>query len=211
MSSNAPSIRLLCVDDHDLVRAGLALIINRQPDMQVVATASTAEQGIALFRQHHPDITVMDLRLPGMSGLDAVRVIRDETPDARIVVLTIRDDDEGIYQALDAGASAYVLKDTVSDDLVRVIRDVHAGQQPRSAAIEARLVERATRPQLTPREREVVDLLAQAMRNKEIAAALGVSEQTVQVHIKNVFSKLKVADRMAAINVARRLGLIRAL
>jgi len=204
-------IRLLCVDDHHLVRDGLALIINRQPDLEVVATAATGEQAIALFRQHRPDVTVMDLRLPAMSGLDACRTIRADAPDAKIIVLTVRDDDEGIYQAIEAGAAAYLLKDTLSDDLIRVIHDVHAGRQRHSVAIEARLVERATRPQLTPREREVIDLMAQAMRNKEIAAVLGVSEQTAQVHVKNIFAKLKVADRIAAINVARRHGLIRSL
>jgi two-component system NarL family response regulator len=202
-------IRLLCVDDHHLVRDGLVLIINRQPDMEVIATAATGEQAVAIFRQHRPDITVMDLRLPAMSGLDAVRAIRLEAPDARIIILTVRDDDEGIYQSLEAGAAAYLLKDTLSDDLIRVIREVHAGRHPRSVAIEARLVERATRPRLTPREMEVIDLMAQAMRNKEIAAALGVSEQTAQVHVKNIFAKLRVADRIAAINVARRHGLIR--
>jgi len=211
MSHNDRRIRLLCVDDHHLVRDGLVLIISRQPDLRVVATAATGEHAVALFREHRPDVTVMDLRLPAMSGLDAVRAIRAEAPDARIIVLTMRDDDEAIYRALDAGAAAYLLKDTLSDDLIRVIREVHAGHRPRSAAIEARLVERATRPQLTPREIQVVDLMAQAMRNKEIAAALGVSEQTAQVHVKNIFTKLTVADRIAAINVARRHGLIRSL
>jgi two-component system NarL family response regulator len=207
MTAPAP-IRLLCVDDHHLVRDGLVLIINRQPDLTVVATAATGEQAVTLFRQHRPEVTVMDLQLPGMSGLEALRAIRAEVPDARVIVLTIRDDDEAIYQALQAGATAYLVKDAVSDDLIRVIREVHAGTYQRSVSIEARLVERATRAPLTPRELEVTALMAQAMRNKEIAAALGVSEQTVQVHVKNVFAKLKVADRVAAINVARRLGLV---
>lgn len=208
MSEHRP-IRILCVDDHHLVRDGLVLIINRHPDLKVVASAATGEQAVALFRQHRPDVTVMDLRLPTMSGLEAVRAIRTDTPDARIVVLTVRDDDESIYQALQAGASAYLLKDTLSDDLIRVIRDVHAGHCLRSDTIEARLVERAARPQLTPRELEVIDLMARAMRNKEIAAALGVSEQTAQVHVKNIFAKMGVTDRIAAINCARRYGLIR--
>jgi two-component system NarL family response regulator len=185
------------------------LIINRQPDLKVVATAATGEQAVVLFRQHRPDVTVMDLRLPTMSGLEAVRTIRADVADARIIVLTVRDDDESIFQALQAGAVAYLLKDTLSDDLIRVIRDVHAGQYLRSDTIEAHLAKRAARPQLTPREFEVIDLMAQAMRNKEIAAALGVSEQTVQVHVKNIFAKLKVTDRIAAINFARRHGLIR--
>lgn len=211
MSHRHRRIRILCVDDHHLVRDGLVLNINRQPDLKVVATAATGEQALALFHEHRPDVTVMDLRLPAMSGLEAVRAIRTEVPEAKIIILTVRDDDEGIYQAIEAGAAAYLLKDTLSDDLVRVIRDVHAGRPVRSVAIEARLVERATRPRLTPRELEVIDLMAQAMRNKEIAAALGVSEQTAQVHVKNIFAKLKVADRIAAINVARRHGLIRGI
>ena len=207
--SNRRPIRILCVDDHPLVRDGLMLIINRQPDLKVVATAATGEQAVALFREHRPDVTVMDLRLPTMSGLEAVRTIRTDTADARIIVLTVRDDDESIYQAVQAGAAAYLLKDTLSDDLIRVIRDVHAGQCLRSDTIEARLLERAGRLQLTPRELEVIDLMAQAMRNKEIAAALGVSEKTAQVHVKNIFAKLKVTDRIAAINCARLYGLIR--
>jgi two-component system NarL family response regulator len=207
---SATPIRLLCVDDHHLVRDGLALIINRESDLEVVASASTGEQAVALFRQHRPDITLMDLRMPGMGGLEAVRAIRGDAADARIIVLTVCDDDEGIYQALQAGAAAYLFKDTLSDDLIRVIREVNDGHRPQSEAIDARLAERAARPRLTPRELEVITLMAQAMRNKEIAAALGVSEQTAQVHIKNIFAKLSVADRIAAINVARRYGLIQA-
>jgi two-component system NarL family response regulator len=200
------AIRILCVDDHHLIRDGLALIINRQPDLTVVATAATGEQAVALFRQHQPDVAVVDLQLPTMSGLEAVRVIRTETPDARIIVLTVRDDDESIYQALQSGAAAYLLKDTLSDDLIRVIREVYGGCYTPSGTIEARLVERAARPHLTPRELEVVDLMAQGMRNKEIAASLGLSEQTVQVHVKNIFAKLKVSDRGSAINTARQHG-----
>lgn len=206
---NGQPIRILCVDDHHLVRDGLVLIINRQPDLRVVATAATGEQAVSLFQEHRPDVAVVDLQLPTMSGLEAVRLIRARTPDARIIVLTVRDDDESIYQALQAGAAAYLLKDTVSDDLIRVIRNVHADRYTPSGSIEARLAERAARPQLTPREREVVFLMAQAMRNKEIAASLGLSEQTVQVHVKNIFAKLKVTDRISAINLARRHGLIR--
>jgi two-component system NarL family response regulator len=210
MSQPPGCIRLLCVDDHHLVRDGLALIINRQHDLKVVATAATGEEAVARFKEFRPDVTVMDLGLPSMSGLEAVRAIRHDTAEARIIVLTIRDDNEAIYQALEAGAAAYLLKDTLSKDLIRVIREVHSGYQPtRSAAIEAKLVERASRPPLTPRETEVVGLMAQAMRNREIAAVLGVSEQTIQVHVKNIFAKLRVADRGAAVNVARRLGLTR--
>lgn len=203
----APPIRLLCVDDHHVVREGLALIINRQPDLKVVATASTGEQGVALFREHHPDVTVMDLKLPTMSGLEAVRKIRSEASEARIIVLTVCDDREDIYRALQAGAAAYLFKDTLSDELITVIREVHAGHRRVLPAVEARFAEKSPQPRLTPREIEVITLMAQALRNKDIAAVLGMSEQTAQAHIRNIFQKLKVTDRIAAINVARRHGL----
>jgi DNA-binding NarL/FixJ family response regulator len=208
MSSSAHPIRILCVDDHHLMREGLVLIIEREPDLTVVAAAATGEQAIAMFREHRPDVTVMDLRLPTMSGFEAVRLIRADSPDARIIVLTIVDDGEGIRQALQAGAAAYLFKHTLSDDLIRVIREVHAGVHPVQDSVAARLAEQATHPALTRREIEVVTLMAQAMRNREIAAALGVSEQTALMHVKNIFSKLGVANRVAAINAARRFGLI---
>jgi two-component system NarL family response regulator len=207
MSSEAP-IRVLCVDDHRIVRDGIALIINRQPDMEVVGTAASGEEAIERFRQCRPDVTLMDLQLGTMGGVDAIRAIKATSPAARIVVLTMYSGDEDIYRALQAGAVTYLLKDTLSDDLIRVVRDVHDGKQPIGPDVEARLAERATRPHLTPREVQVVELIAQGMRNKEIAAALGISEETAQVHVKNILAKLKVKDRTAVVSVALRRGII---
>jgi two-component system NarL family response regulator len=201
-------IRLLCVDDHHVVRNGLVLIMNRQPGLKVVATASTGEQAIVLHRDLLPDVTVMDLQLPKMAGLAAVRAIRSETPDARIIILTVCNDENDMYQANEAGAAAYLVKDALPDDLIRTIRQVHDGERPLAAAMRLRRSERTERSKLTPRELEVIRLMAQAMRNKEIATVLGLSEQTVHAHIKNIFLKLRVADRIAAINLARRYGLI---
>ena len=201
-------IRVLCVDDHRIVREGISLIIGRQPDMEVVGSAASGEESDELFRQHQPDVTLMDLQLGAMSGVEAIRAIKAQAEDARIVVLTMYSGDEDIYRALEAGAVTYLLKDTLSDDLIRVVRDVHDGKQPLGADVEARLAERAARPHLTPREVQVVELIAQGMRNKEIAAALGISEETAQVHVKNILSKLKVKDRTAAVSVALRRGII---
>ena len=203
-------IRLLCVDDHHVVRNGLVLIMNRQPDLTVVATAATGEQAVALHREFLPDVTVMDLQLPKMTGLAAVRAIRSQTPNARIIVLTVCNDENDMYQANEAGAAAYLVKDALPDDLIRAIHQVHAGERPLSAAMQSRRSEKTERSRLTPRELEVVGLMAQAMRNKEIATVLGLSEQTVHAHLKNIFLKLLVSDRIAAINLARRYGLISA-
>ena len=200
-------IRILCVDDHRLVLAGLALMIGRQPDMELLASAATGEEAITLFRLHRPDITLMDLQLPVMSGLEAIRVIRHEAPEARIVVLTMYNGDEDIHRALRAGASTYLLKDMLSDDLMRVIREVHAGQHSLQPDVQVRLDQRATRPILTPREVQVTELIGRGLRNKEIAAELGISEETVQVHVKNILSKLGVNDRTAAVTVAMRRGI----
>jgi DNA-binding NarL/FixJ family response regulator len=203
-----PRIRVLCVDDHRIVREGITLIISRQPDMEVVASAASGEESIELFRQHQPDITLMDLQLGAMSGVDAIRAIRRESPGARIVVLTMYQGDEDIFRALEAGAATYLLKDMLSEDLIRVVREVHSGNQPIRPEVEALLAKRAAGSTLTNREVEVIDLIAQGMRNKEIAASLGISEETAQVHVKHILAKLKVKDRSAAITVALRRGII---
>lgn len=202
-------IRVLCADDHRIVRDGIELIINREPDMRVVASAASGEEAIALFRLHKPDVTLMDLQLGAMSGVEAVRAIRVHEPLARIVILTMLQGDEDIYRGLEAGAAAYLLKDTLADDLIHVIRDVHAGRQPGVGPdLNAILAERAGRPTVTPREVQVLELIAAGLRNREIAAALGISTGTVQIHVKNILSKLDVQDRTAAANVAQRRGIV---
>ena len=202
------AIRVLCVDDHPIVRDGVSLIIDMQPDMQVVGVASTGEEALSLFSRHHPDITLMDLQLPGISGLEAIKSIRIEDPDARVIVLTMYEGDEDIFRALKAGAATYLLKNTLSDDLVRVVREVHGGKHPLSAEIAERLAARKTEATLTPRETDVLKLLAQGMRNKEIGAHLGITEETTHGYIKSIFAKLKVQDRTAAVTVALRRGII---
>lgn len=201
-------IRVLCVDDHRLVREGIALIINRQPDMEAVGAATTGGEAVAQFEALRPDVTLMDLQLPVMSGLDAIKAIRQRDPEARIVVLTMYEGDEDIHRALTAGASTYLLKDTLSDDLLSVVREVHAGRRPLRPEVLARLEERASHPALTPREVQVLELVSQGHRNKEVAAFLGLSDETVQVHLKNIFAKLKVTERTSAVNIALRRGII---
>ena len=202
-------IRVLCVDDHRIVRDGIALIIDREPDMKVVARAATGEEAIALFQKHRPDITLMDLQLAAMSGVEAIRAIRNQDPAARVVVLTMSRGDEDVYRALEAGASTYLLKDTAFEDLVRVVREVHAGEQPEfSQDVKDRLVERAGKPTLTPREIQVLELVRRGLRNREIAASLAISEETVQSHVKSILAKLDVQDRTAAIDVALRRGIL---
>ena len=203
-----PTIRVLCVDDHRIVRDGLALIISREPDMAVVASAANAQEAVVQFKAHLPDVTLMDLRLGCTSGIQAIQAIRREYPDARIIVLTMYEGDEDIHQALAAGAATYLLKDTLSDDLIHVVREVHTGGHPISPDVRARLDERAANPTLTPREIEVLKLVSQGKRNKQIAALLGISEETVPVHLKNIFAKLKVNERTAAVNVALKRGIV---
>ena len=201
-------IRVLSVDDHQIVRDGLAQIIGRHPDMEVIGSVATGEEAVAVYQSEHPDLVLMDLQLRTISGLEAIRAIRLNDPEARIIVLTMYEGDEHIYQALAAGATTYLLKDTLSDDLVRVMREVYAGLRPVRAEVQARLDERAAQPPLTPREVQVMQLVAHGRRNKEIASALKISEETVQVHLKNIFSKLHVNDRTAALNVAVRRGIV---
>lgn len=203
-----PSIRLLCVDDHRVMLDGLSLLISRQPDMEVVAKATLGEQAVELFMSHRPDVTLMDLQLPAMTGLEAIRAIRSKAPDAKIVVLTMYQGDEDIFRSLEAGAAAYVLKDALSDHLVTVIRDVHNGNRAIPAELAQRLAARRAQPSLTPREVDVIRLIAQGLRNKEIGVALGISEWTAKVHVKNILAKLKVNDRAAVIQIALRRGII---
>ncbi len=196
------------MDDHRIVREGVALIIEREADMQVVGSAATGEESVALFTRERPDVTLMDLQLPAMSGLEAIQAIRRIDPDARIIVLTMYQGDEDIHRSLAAGAATYLLKDTLSDDLIRCVREVHAGRRPIRPEVKARLDQRAAQPTLTPREIQVIGLVADGKRNKEIASLLGISEETVQVHLKNIFAKLKVSERTAAVNVALRRGIV---
>ena len=201
-------ITVLCVDDHRIVREGLRMIINGEPDMEVVDAVATGGEAVAGYRKHAPDITLMDLRLPDISGVDAIRAIRELDHDARIIVLTMYKGDEDIHQALGAGASTYLLKDTLADDLPRIVREVNAGQRQLPADVQAKLRERAENPTLTSREIEVMKLVAAGRRDKEIAIALAISNQTVRVHVKNIFAKLGVGDRTEAMNVAIRRGII---
>jgi DNA-binding NarL/FixJ family response regulator len=202
-------IGILVVDDHRILRDGLALIIGRERDMEVVGSAATGEEAVTAFQQaRRPDVVLMDLQLPKMSGVEAIRAIRAADADARIVVLTMYDGDEDIHRALEAGASTYLLKDSLADELIRVVREVHAGRRPLQPDVKARLESRAARPTLTQREMDVLALVSEGQRNKEIAASLSIAEETVEVHMKNIFTKLDVHDRTAAVYVALRRGII---
>ena len=208
MAARPKAIRVLCVDDHRVMLDGLALLIGRQPDMQVVASAINGDQAVAQYMSVRPDVTLMDLQLPGTNGLEAIRQIRRVDAEARIVVLTMYQGDEDVYRCLEAGAATYLLKDALSDELVNVIRQVHHGDRPRTPEVEAQLESRRQQPALTPREVQVVGLITEGLRNKEIAVTLGISEQTAKVHVKNILAKLRVNDRAAVISVAARRGIV---
>jgi DNA-binding NarL/FixJ family response regulator len=206
---NASRIRVLCVDDHPLVRDGVISAITDQPDMEVIGEAASGEEAVALFTERKPDVTLMDLRLRGrMSGLDAIHAIRAHRSEARVVVLTMYEGDEDIHRALEAGAATYLLKDTSSDDLIRTIREVHRGGTPLGPNLQARLAQRRSQPPLTRRELEVLERVADGERNKQIASDLRISEETVEVHLRNIFSKLGVNDRTSAVRVASRRGIV---
>jgi DNA-binding NarL/FixJ family response regulator len=202
-------IRVLCVDDHRLMREGVAKIVGVQPDMEVVAEASNGDQAVAQFLASRPDVTLMDLQLPVTSGPEAIRRIRQLDDCARIIALTMYRGDEDIHRAFEAGAMGYVLKDTISDDLIHVIREVHAGRRVVAPDIQQALDERARHPALSLRERQVLELVAEGMRNKEIAAALGISTDTTGMHVKNIYTKLDVHDCTAAVANAIPRGIIR--
>src|SRR5687768_4739681 len=201
--------RVLLVDYHALLRTGVAKIINQEPDLHVVAEAENGVEAIAAFEKYQPDVTLLDLRMPVMEGVEAVRQIRARDPRALVIVLTTYDRDDEISQALKAGAKAYVLKDIAADELVDCIRKVLAGKTYIAPAAAAKLAEGFTRVQVTPREMATLRLLADGKSNKEIANALTISERTVKTHLAHLFEKLGVTSRTEAIKVATRRGLVR--
>jgi two-component system NarL family response regulator len=203
-----PPITVLCVDDHALVLDGVSTLIGLQNDMRVVGTTTRGMEAIALFRQAPPDVMLLDLQLPDIDGVSVIHAIRLDYPDARIIVLSMHDGDEDIFRALEAGASAYVLKDSPTADLMRVIREVHSGAMPMLPRVAERLSQRRQQRSLSRRERDVIELAAAGLRNREMAHVLNISEQTVHVHLRNIFAKLDVSDRMEAVRVAVSRGII---
>jgi DNA-binding NarL/FixJ family response regulator len=201
-------IRVLCVDDHPLIRKGIASILANEPDMLLVAEAAGGADAIRLFRSHRPDVTLMDLRMPGCDGISAIKAIRDESPDARIIALTSYDGDQDIYQALAAGVQGYLLKETVHTDVLHAIRSVHLGKRLMPREVAARLAEYFPRMALTRRETEVIALVADGLGNREIAQRLGTASGTVKIHVQNILDKLGAADRTHAVTIAIQRGVL---
>jgi DNA-binding NarL/FixJ family response regulator len=203
-------IRILIVDDHAVVRKGLAAVIEPEPDLELVASAASGKQALELFRDYKPDITIMDLGLtPEMDGIQAIQAIRREFPDARIIVLSVHDGEEDIYRSLQAGAVTFLLKETLGDDLIPIIREVHSGGRPIPADVAQKLADREAKAALSVHEVEVLRRVAKGMRNKEIGVSLRISESTVQGYLKSIITKMKVQDRVEAVVVAIRRGIIR--
>jgi two-component system, NarL family, response regulator len=199
----AASIRVLIADDHPIVRHGLARMIDLTDGMEVVAEAETGVEAVRLFRQHQPDVALIDLRMPEMNGVDAIIAIREEFPNAQIAILTTYDTDEDIFRGLQSGAKGYLLKDSKMSELLDAIRKLHAGQK----YIGAKLAERMSLPQLSDREREVLQQMSQGKANQEIGIELSISESTVKYHINNILSKLGVSDRTQAVLLAIKRGI----
>jgi len=206
--SDQARIRVLCVDDHPLLREGIAAIISNQPDMLLLAQASTGCEAIQKYREHQPDVTLMDLRLPDMSGIDSLIAIRAEFPDARIIIVTTYEGDVEIQRALGAGARGYMLKSMPPRDLVEGIRGVHAGQKRIPQEVANQVAEHLGEETLSEREVEVLRCVAGGNRNRDIAEQLFISEETVKVHIKHIMEKLYASDRTQAVAIAVRRGII---
>ncbi|HTX42988.1 MAG TPA: response regulator transcription factor [Acidobacteriaceae bacterium] len=208
MSRSKTAIKVLVVDDHPVVRVGITTIIDTQPDMTVVAETGSGEEAIALFRQHQPDLTVMDLRLESIGGVECIRTIRASFPEARFVVLTTYRGDEDIHQALEAGASGYLIKGMPRQVLLDALRRVHAGERFLPPTVTQTLAARRADAELSARERQVLSLLARGRCNKEIAAELGIAEVTVKCHLSVIFLRLNVTDRTQAVIAAVQRGLV---
>jgi two-component system, NarL family, response regulator len=202
-------IRILIVDDHPVVRDGLSAIISRRSDMEVVGEAENGNRAVDLFRELRPDVTLLDLQLPELSGVGVITTLRANFPHARFIVLTTFDGDEDIFRALQAGAQAYLLKGTPREELLEAIRAVHRGQKRIPSDVAAKLAERMMMPELTERELEVLHLIVAGQSNKEIGMALTITEGTVKVHVNNLLGKLGVQDRTQAVTEALKRGIVR--
>ena len=201
-------IRIMVIDDQAIVRQGFVALINTVPDMEVIAEGINGQQAIDLYTQHTPDVTLIDLRMPVVSGVEAITTIRHNFPDARLIVLTTYDGDEDIYRSLQAGARGYLLKDVFFEQLETAIRNVHAGSRYIPTAIAERLAERMASTDLTSRELEVLELIVQGQRDREISVSLGISEATVKSQINKILNKLGVSDRTQAVTTALQRGLV---
>ena len=202
------ALRIMLVDDHYLVRMGLTSVINLEPDMTICAEAATGEQAIAMYRAKRPDVTLMDLRLPGMNGADTIQAIRRDVPDARFVMLSTYVCDEEIYGALQAGAMAYLVKSVQREELTTAIRKAAAGQRHIPPEVAARLADRVAGCQLSARELEVLRLLVSGRRNREVATALDITEGTVKLHVSSILAKLGAEDRTEAVTIALQRGIV---
>jgi two-component system, NarL family, response regulator len=205
---SAQSISILSVDDHDLVRKGVAAILSTEPDVHLIAEANTAQEAIRLYREHRPDVTLMDLRLPDKSGIETTREIREEFPDAKIIALTSYDGDQDIYRALEAGVRGYLLKEMVHTEVIRAIRIVHAGKRFIPLEVSQQVSGFFPEVALTPREIDVLALVARGFGNKEVGDMLGTAPGTVKAHVQSILSKLGAKDRTHAVTIALRRGII---
>jgi DNA-binding NarL/FixJ family response regulator len=204
----AGRIRVLCVDDHPIVRDGIAAIINLQRDMMLAGAAATGGEALEQFFKTRPDVALVDLQLPDMSGFDLIKRIKDKSPNARIIVLSSHEGDVDIQRAMEAGAQGYVVKGLVREELLETIRSVHAGKRRLPAEVAQKLAEHMADEPISARELDVLSLMAAGKRNKEIAGALSIAEDTVKMHVRNILSKLQVNDRTEAVTIALRRGII---